>query len=337
MIEVPSKRLPKALQKKPMVRAKAVSIYKVDQADTNEDQVYIGTLIASDPFKRTLGTNRSYRFFSELTEVYRDIYGDCPWNEFLSCSKKSCSGKRGISDIYGLSSENRTKLTELEKKRKIIPRDYGCPLCGSPMNFYYSREDLLSMIKREFNQEFVAVLILDHEGNVLGFSWAWFADADAVSQKLLTQFRCAPDSPILMTTKDYIRENRLRQVLLWNEWAVYQPYRNTIYSLLLIVFVSLLGKERAALLGDNDPFFIGTTLEGSNAYNGHRRFGAETVYRDPTTNVVVMSNPVQRGLDQYARVERVLTKRLRRANRHKSVGPVQERPDTAVALERRTG
>jgi hypothetical protein len=312
VVETEFNRLPDALKQKPIIQTGALAISEVNQIDPTDKTLYLGKLYASEMFKKARLTGIATDLYGELAAVYRDIYGNAPWNEFLVCSQAGCSGKKSISDVYGLSIEYQPSLNELEARNPTIPEDHKCPTCGSPMRFYYPSSKILSMIDREFSDDIVATFIYDSKGIMSGFSWAWFGNANEITQKLQDQLKCTNDSPVINATQNYLRENGLQHVLFWNEWAVAYAYRKTIGSLLLIRYISFIGKDRAAARNDMEPIFLGTALKDSNAYKLYCEFGAQTIVIDPITKVAVMSNPVQRGIDQCSMFEEMLTKRLSR-------------------------
>jgi hypothetical protein len=316
VIETDFAQLPLALQQKPIVQARALTISQVKQADRTDKPPYVGTLFASESFRKAQLKGITTSFYDELANVYRVIYGNAPWNEFLVCSQAECLGKKSISDVHGLPIEYQPSLNELEAQSPTIPENHMCPICGSPMRFYYPSSKILPMIEREFNDDVVAAFIFDHDGLMQGFSWAWFGDANVVARKLQDQLRCTSDSPLIDVTKNYLQGNQCRHALFLSEWAVAYAYRNTIFSFLLMVCINFLGRDRAADRNDRGPIFLGVTLEGSSSYNLYRHFGAQTIFSDPNTKAVIMSNPLQRGFEQYERVERVLTKRLLRKRRY---------------------
>ncbi|MBN1655468.1 MAG: hypothetical protein JXA30_17005 [Deltaproteobacteria bacterium] len=307
--------LPEALKQKAIIRAGAVALHPIEPRDKDHREIYVGTLFASDVFKRTCKTEATNTFLKELAGLYREIYGHAPWNEYLLCSKKGCPGKRSIADVHKLPIAQQIDLMQLEEKKGTNPNEQRCPICGSPMVFFYPPSRILANIKKEFNKEVVATFLLSSDGKLQGFNWGWFGDADSIAEKLRDQFRCSVDHPMISATRKYMRESGKTRTLYLCEWAVSYAYRNTIFSLLLMAHLSRLGQSRAAAWGDADPVFIGVTLDGSSATNIYRRFGANVIYRDPKTKVAIMTNPIERGRLQYERFQQVLAKRLSRLGR----------------------
>ncbi len=172
------------------------------------------------------------------------------------------------------------------------------------------------MIEREFSDEFAAVFLFTREGDIAGFTWAWFGDELAVANKLSEQFKCSLDAPVIMAAKEYVRRLPSKRVLFFNEWAVSRPYRNTPFSIRLMEQLALLSRKRSKLIGDFDPQFLGTSLEGSNSCSVYRKLGADTIYRDARTNVVILAVSVNYALNLYSRIENILKRRrLRRSKK----------------------
>jgi hypothetical protein len=138
MIEIEPDDIPDALRQKPIIQTGAIALSKFKRIDPTDEGLYLGTLCMSDPYKRALQTGVAASFFNELANVYREIYGNSPWNEYLACSQTGCLGKKSIFDVHGILIENQSSLTKLEALKPPVPKDHGCPICGSPMRLYYS-------------------------------------------------------------------------------------------------------------------------------------------------------------------------------------------------------
>jgi hypothetical protein len=303
------RKIPAVLERHAIIRSGALEILRLPETDSDDSPVYVGILYASKAFRDIRRSCFARSFYYELAEVYREIYGVAPWNEYLMCSDQRCIGKRSIFDVYGSEIESQFCLRDLEKKDPIRASEYACPECGSPMTLYHPLDTIISMIEREFSDEFVAVFLFNREGNIAGFTWAWFGDEDAIAKKLSNQLKCSLDSPAVTTTKEYIRKLPSKRALFFNEWAVSRPYRNTYFSICLLKQLALLGRKQASLAGNFDPQFLGTSLEGSNSCSVYRKLGADTIYRDPRTDIVILAVSVNYSLRRYERVEDILRRK----------------------------
>lgn len=322
--------LPSELLRKSIVRTKILNIRRINQNNHGNKRLYLGIYSGANHFDKPRNSEAVTAFFDELVDVYLEIYGNAPWNEFLSCSKDNCYGKKSISDVHGTFAQKRIALTELETKKPTRPGDHACPICGSSMEFYYPPERIIETLKSEFNRETIAVFLFNQCGRIEGFSWAWFGTIDTITRKLMTQLKCSKDSPVVASTKSFFESSQRERMLFLSEWAVSYAYRNTALPLLLLSSITFFGNERAIALGDSNPVIVGVSFDSSSATNAYRRFGASTVFHDPKTNVVVLATPIQRALEHYVRVERVLTKRLLRDKRRKSVSSNRKRVKIAV-------
>jgi hypothetical protein len=259
----------------------------------------LGVLCQSEAYSHARRKGHARKLINELADVYLDAYGNAPWNEFLCCSRQGCLGKKSVSEVHCISSKDFVPLKKLEARKPTIPENHRCPLCGESMAFYYSRDQVISMIEKEFSDEVVAALLFSPDGAVVGFCWAWFGDVDAVNWKLTTQFKCSDDTAFVREANNYIKEQGWKRVLFLAEWVVSKPYRNKLHSLLLMQQISILAKKRALSWGDAHPFFIGTSLEGSAGCAIYRKLGGNVVYHDQETQVVIICNPVQQAADNF--------------------------------------
>ncbi len=182
----PSGRLPKVLDNKTYQRDRSERMRKAHQPiesasglvraqimkmvwEQNIDgqKFQIGFIKHSPSLKNALEEGRLDVILEKLSNTYREVYGDAPWEEYLCCSNPACSGKLSIQDAFvGRSDE---KIEDLEANRYMDPQDYICPVDGSPMEYFYDPEQHVEELSSSFNQEIFATLLFVDDRELMGF------------------------------------------------------------------------------------------------------------------------------------------------------------------------
>lgn len=127
----------------------------------------IGFIAHSPALRQALDEGKLDQLLFKLSDTYREVYGDAPWEEYLCCSNPECSGKLSLSEIF--FEEDDRPLSEKEEARMMAPADYICPEDGAPMEYYYDPEEHLSSLRQAFQEKLFTTLLFVDDHRVMGF------------------------------------------------------------------------------------------------------------------------------------------------------------------------
>lgn len=253
---------------------------------------YIGRVLGCPGLERAIKKGGLNGFFTDMTALYREIYGGQPWGEYLKCSRAECMGKKSLEEVFGEEASMK-RLSELESEEAGLRSGHLCPLCAAPMQKYYDEEETRTMLEREFCHEVVAALLYTGEGRLAGFTYGFFISPEMVwREKLEESFLEAGEDreEKMRLCLDASDTDRRKEVFFWNEWAVCSEFRSGIQSLQLVDEVTKSAVYVAETKEEMDMDLIGTALEGSNALSVYRKFKARIIHRSEKTGVVIMRN-----------------------------------------------
>ncbi|OGF77318.1 hypothetical protein A3I27_04000 [Candidatus Giovannonibacteria bacterium RIFCSPLOWO2_02_FULL_43_11b] len=131
------------------------------------------------------GFDREIRagLIESLISCYRDVFAFEPWSEWLKC--QACSKSWGR-----------------EQEPFLVSR--VCPTCVQPLQEFWPADQVLRDLKKEITADASCWLAINHELEVVGFSWGYPITIRALEEKLDIQlsqslshyYGCCPDTVV---------------------------------------------------------------------------------------------------------------------------------------------
>ena len=139
-------------------------------------EVTIERFYMSEAFGSALLSGALDELLDRVTDCYRDIFGSEPWNEYLKCKIKGCTGKIGVGEVLrsrDIRLQSSLSVAHLEAAG-LLPYDTCCcPSCGGEMELFYPPDYTRERIKTEFQKDITGALLWDQQGKLSGFTCGW--------------------------------------------------------------------------------------------------------------------------------------------------------------------
>jgi S-adenosylmethionine decarboxylase len=155
-----------------LTRKGLMKVVRRNQTGDPSKELQMGFLHHSPSLQEALSKGELEPLLRALSDSYREIYGNDPWNEYLCCSNPTCTGTLSLEDVYGAKT-NIIDLKTLEAEIIIDPKDYKCPKDGSSMEYFYPPEKHLKSLRNGFHQEVFATLLFEGDHRLVGFCLGW--------------------------------------------------------------------------------------------------------------------------------------------------------------------
>ena len=158
------------LSEHPLVRHAGMEILWQQKSESEEastfNRYFIGGLTHSRLLISAIDSGFLDSFFEELSQLYREVYGKSPWNEYMTCTNPNCSRVFSVADIH---ANREASLVILEES---LPSVF-CINCASPLAFFYPPREFFGIVRRAFKDKVVASFLFDSSGRLAGFSLGW--------------------------------------------------------------------------------------------------------------------------------------------------------------------
>lgn len=229
---------------------------------------YVGGLTHSRLLTSAIESGLLDSFFRELSQLYREIYGKSPWNEYMICTNQNCSCVLSIEDVH--ANPGSAPFAVLEESLPAM----SCKRCASPLAFFYPPQEFFEIVRSAFAGKIVASFLFNSTSRLVGFSLGWETTIrQGWKDKILSgygdkQQDSLPYSKYIEEIEKYIGFYVHEDSRAFNsaEWAVARPARKSGASLPLYY-----AKVRSAFgimsAPGKDVPVIGHSLMGSKALN----------------------------------------------------------------------
>lgn len=263
--------------------------------------ITVEKFFADESFVSNVGNGAFSDKLACLTDCYREIFAFDPWNEYLKCSDRSCTGKAGAGELIasqGMQPSTDIRLVEQEEDGLLPPERVCCPKCGAAMELFYPPDRTRERFTAEFQKNITGVLLWDEHRRLSGFTFGWITNyQDLWDEKLETACGGTPSyaeykSSLLKTGKDIHNP-----VFYLAEWGLSRRLRGSGASALLLEKLRDVSVSHLTEWVDTTDV-VNYSRAGSKPYVLMEALSAQRLYDNGATVLSWVRTPVLlQGLD----------------------------------------
>ena len=214
-----------------------------------------------------------------LSNCYRSVYGDIPWEEYLLCS--ACGSTLGKGYVYGGDREYIEDINGAEKEHQFNPASVACTQCGAPMTFYYELGAFIETLRQWFQRDAIGLIFLNSlKGSVIRFTQGEIADYREVwTRKYKREFPSLNEASFLEIFRKVAPEIGWdTEVFDSAEWAMYPAYRRSEFPYMLLWGMFIMAVNYAQETHNTKLLGFGYSTEDSTGYKMMVKLGAQKLY-----------------------------------------------------------